>query len=164
MLLTLQQVKATIIQPVFIDLLPSRFDSPESEVLLLATGLQESGFATRMQIHGPARSFWQLEKGGGVFNVLASESTRKYAIGVCAHLKLLPNVDAVYNALPSNDMLGYAFARLDYYSNPHPLPALGDEKGAWDYYLATWRPGKPHSPAWPSYYHQALEAVLSWKK
>ncbi len=35
------------------------------------------------------------------------------------------------------------FARLLLWTDAKPLPAIGDEQGAWDYYLRNWRPGKP---------------------
>src|SRR5690606_35531315 len=51
-------------------LLPSRMDSDRATVMLLAIGLQESRFEHRRQIKGPARGFWQFERGGGVRGVM----------------------------------------------------------------------------------------------
>ncbi|MCV6902125.1 MAG: hypothetical protein NTT76_05400, partial [Achromobacter xylosoxidans] len=53
-------------------LLPAGMDTQAAHVMLLAIGLQESRFTHRQQIGGPARGFWQFEKGtrasrGGVW-------------------------------------------------------------------------------------------------
>jgi hypothetical protein len=63
-----------------------------------------------------------------------------------------------YDALERDDMLACAFARLLLYTDSRPLPAIGDADGAWDYYIANWRPGKPHRQTWDALYAQALEA------
>ena len=157
--MTLAFVRDKIIRTTFAEVLPGKFDSPEAEVMLLAIGQQESRFETRQQYGGPARSFWQMEKHGGVENVIESESTAAYARMACAHRRVRPTVDSVFAVLGDDDLLGCAFARLDLYANPHPLPALGSPNAAWDYYIATWRPGKPHPATWAANYARALAAV-----
>jgi hypothetical protein len=62
----LRRVLDDIITPTFWNLLPCRFASNEAIVMLLAIGLQESRFQHREQIGGPAVSFWQAEKSGGM--------------------------------------------------------------------------------------------------
>ena len=65
----------------------------------------------------------------------------------------------VWTALETNDVLAGVFARLLLWTDAKPLPAIGDEQGAWAYYLRNWRPGKPHPQTWPGFYRQAVEFV-----
>lgn len=133
-----------------------RFDSPEARVMLCAIGLQESRFRHRRQVGGPARGFWQFERGGGVAGVLNHASSRGPTAAVLA-LRGVKPADA-YATLETDDMLACAFARLLLYTDPRPLPAIGDVDGAWDYYIANWRPGKPHRGTWDALYAQAQRA------
>lgn len=136
-----------------------RYDSPQAQVMLYAIGLQESRFAHRTQIGGPARGFWQFERGGGVIGVLNHRASREAARAVCA-LRGIPASDrAVYGQLEHDDMLACAFARLLLWTDPQALPAVGDADGAWDLYLRVWRPGKPHPSTWQSCYRAALGAM-----
>lgn len=132
----------------------SRFDSPEARVMLYAIGLQESRFQHRRQVGGPARGFWQFERGGGVAGVLNHPASRGPAAAVLT-LRGVP-ASGAYAALEHDDMLACAFARLLLYTDPRPLPATAD--AAWDYYLDNWRPGKPHRQTWDALYAQAREA------
>jgi hypothetical protein len=134
-------------------LLPAAMDTHAARVMLLAIGLQESGFAHRQQIGGPARGFWQFERGGGVTGVLTHRATHVLAAHVCDRLGVDPTPTAVYAALPINDLLACAFARLLLYTDPHPLPT--NAAGGWDCYARTWRPGKPHRKAWDINYQHA---------
>lgn len=140
-------------------LLPSVMDTQRSRLMLLAIGLQESRFEHRRQIGGPARGFWQFEKGGGVVGVLTHPSTRKYAIEVCQERDIEPTAATVYPALERDDLLACAFARLLLYSDPKAIPAPGYPAAAWDYYIRNWRPGKPHRQTWDALYKQAVGAV-----
>jgi hypothetical protein len=152
-------VRDKIIRQTFIEVLPSKFDTPEAETELLAIGLQESGFQSRVQYGGgPARSFWQMERGGGIRGVLTCADTKTYAQMVCAHRGIPPTCDAVYARMLDDDLLGCAFARLLLYSDPAPLPAIGDVSGSWNYYKNNWRPGKPRPADWPANYAQAIAA------
>lgn len=157
----LDKVYREAILPAY-EILPERMASPEATVLLLAIGLQESGLVHQRQIGGPATGLWQFERGGGVRGVLTHPSVYMHARLVCEArgiptLPLNPLVDAVHEALAGeDDVLDAAFARLLLWTDPRPLPALGDEIGAWDYYVRNWRPGKPHISRWPSCYNRAL--------
>ncbi|MGP3789407.1 hypothetical protein [Pseudomonas sp. B392_1p] len=141
-------------------LLPAKMTSPEAEVLLLAIGLQESRLTHRRQIGGPARGLWQFERNGGVRGVLEHKATRGYAVSVCKMRGVEPLADAVYAALEHDDVLAAAFARLLLWTDPKALPAAGEIGAAWDYYLRTWRPGKPHRHTWDGLYAQVMDAVL----
>lgn len=145
--------------PAAFALLPPRMDSPDARVLLLAIGLQESKFAHRVQVRGPARGFWQFEQGGGVAGVFAHPRTGVYAGAVCQALAEAPTVPDAYAALAHNDVLACALARLLLWTLPGPLPAVTDAEGAWTQYLAAWRPGKPHPATWAAHHLGAQAAV-----
>lgn len=150
----------SIIRPAYAKVLPGMFASDEATVMLLAIGLQESRFMYRQQVGGPARGFWQFERGGGTRGVLEHEASRPYARAICV-LRGVPYVAAdVYDRLEHDDLLACAFARLLLYTDPRPLPMLGDAAAAWDYYIANWRPGKPHRSTWNDLYDLAMEAAL----
>lgn len=154
----LQRIQSDILDPMFSQLLP-HFDSPEARVMLLAIGLQETGFAARRQYgDGPARGFWQFER-GGVAGVLTNRTSADYAAGVCSLRNVAPGADSVWRKLEFDDILAAAFARLNLWDNPKSLPGLGRGAEAWSYYVNTWRPGRPHVRTWNGYYAQALEVV-----
>jgi len=156
--MTLSEIRERAIAPA-LALLPARMSSREAEVQMLAIGLQESRFQHRRQIGGPARGFWQFEQGGGVRGVLRHSASREHALAVCRVRNVIATESAVYAALENDDVLAAAFARLLLWTDPKALPALGDEQAAWDLYLRTWRPGKPHRHTWDALYAKALEAV-----
>ena len=140
-------------------LLPERMDSPEARVMLAAIGLQESRFTHRRQIRGPARGFWQFERGGGVFGVLNHRASKAHAVILCRARSVGTDSMEVYQTLEHDDVLAAGFARLLLWTDPHVLPNLGDVQGAWDLYMRTWRPGKPHRHTWDALYAQAVEFV-----
>lgn len=146
-------------------LLPAHMNSPPAEVMLLAIGLQESGFVHRRQINGPARSYWQAEQGGGmVHGVLRHPSTARYAIELCDARGIQPVDEKIYAAIEHDDVLAAGLARLLLWTDPEPLPVIGEVGNAWDLYLRTWRPGKPHRNRWDACYAHAMDAVGEWKK
>lgn len=152
-----------------LSLLPDRMTSDEAIVMLLAIGLQESRFQHRRQLvgnpprpTGPAKSFWQAEQGGGMVRGLLnyhSDYVRDLAIGLIRERGVSPDSRSVWDAIEHDDVLAAGLARLLLWTDPYRLPALGDAQGAWDLYLRTWRPGKPHRHTWNALYQQALEAV-----
>lgn len=140
-----------------LSLLLQRMDSRQARVQLLATGLQESRFTARRQHgNGPARGFWQFERGGGVVGVLTHAASKPHMLQLCERLSLAADAQTVWTALEYQDVLAAAAARLLYWTDPKPLPALGDAEGAWALYLRTWRPGKPHRATWDAFYNQAI--------
>jgi hypothetical protein len=144
-----------------------RVASDEAKVMILAIMLQESRLEHRRQLNdagketGPARGFAQFEQGGGVKGVMEHPYTIGAARGLCDRLCVTWDQADVYEAIAWHDVLAVGFARLLLYSDPNPLPELGDEQAAWDYYLKLWRPGQPHPETWPLLYAQALAAVAS---
>ena len=146
-----------IIDRTYREVLPGKFASAEATSLLLAIGYQESRFTHRQQIGGPARSFWQFERDGGIAGVLRHPVTSRHAQAVCVLLDVPANKASVYASMLTNDLLGCAFARLLLYSDPNPLPRIGEVTSSWDYYIRNWRPGKPHRSTWDSLYATAME-------
>ena len=147
-------------------LLPSAMDTPQARVMLLAIGLQESRFTHRFQVvagkpraKGPARGFWQFERGGGCVGVLRHAASRYWMFRVCEIRGCKPTADALWRAIELDDVLAAAAARLLLFTDPKRLPALGDEVGAWALYIRVWRPGKPHRKTWPALYQQAMRYV-----
>lgn len=155
----LRHVRDRIIAQTYREVLPGKFNTTDSTVMLLAIGLQESRFEHRQQIGGPARSFWQFERNGGVAGVLMHASTGKHAHAACVLRGIAPTKEAVYARMLEDDLLGCAFARLLLYSDPRPVPAAGDAAAGWEYYIRNWRPGKPHRGTWDDLYQQAMQAI-----
>ncbi len=134
--------------------------SKEAEVLLLTTALQESGLVHRLQVGGPARSYWQFEQGGGVRNVVSSSASALKLSAVCQDLNIPFSESVIFEAMAWNDQLAVVMARLNYWLNPLKLPDAQDVEGSWNYYVNTWHPGKPRKETWAGYHAQAYEAVL----
>ncbi len=132
-----------------------------ADVLVMTIAGQESRWTYRRQIGGPARSYWQFEKGGGVSGVLNHPSTTLKAKAICGPLDIESDMATVYEAMAWNDTLACAMARLLLWTDPAPLPAVGDKEGAWQYYLRTWRPGMPHPETWSGLYDQSLAAMAA---
>lgn len=155
----LRYVREKIIAQTYREVLPAKFDTHASTVMLLAIGLQESRFEHRQQVGGPARSFWQFERGGGVHGVLTHPASAKHAHAVCVLRGIAPTKEAVYARMLEDDLLGCAFARLLLWTDPRTMPAPGAVSASWDYYLRGWRPGKPHRHTWDVLYAQAMAAA-----
>ena len=156
--MTLTEIRKLAIAPA-LALLPARMSGAAGEVMLLAIGLQESRFAHRRQIGGPARGFWQFEQGGGVRGVLRHTAAAGHAQVLCEARNVAATESAVYAALEHDDVLAAGFARLLLWTDAAPLPALGESGGAWTLYARTWRPGKPHPETWEGLYSLALAEV-----
>ena len=158
--LMIKEIYETAIKPA-LALLPERMNSKEALVMLIAIGLQESRLIHRRQVGGPAKGLLQFERGGGVRGVLNHGSTSKLARSICVGMMGADDLQSVYDELEFSDTLAFVFGRLLLWTDPKALPKLGDSQGAWDLYLRTWRPGKPHRHTWDALYKQALEFVES---
>lgn len=150
--------------PAALGMLPERLDSPAARAMLIAIGLQESRFEHRRQIGGPARGFWQFELGGGVRGVrgliFRKTETKQMAREVLAIIGYRDaTAEERYAAIEHNDILACLFARILLWSHPKALPARGEHEYAWEYYIETWRPGKPHRETWDRFYAQAWEGL-----
>lgn len=131
--------------------------SASARVLVMAIAGQESRWAARMQIGGPAHSYWQFEKGGGVAGLF--RATPRQLGTVCAALDIVYDIDIVYEAMIYNDTLACAMARLLLWSDAAPLPDYWDKAAGWQYYLRCWRPGMPHVESWSGIHDQAMAAA-----
>lgn len=147
-------------------LLPTQMDSPEARVMLRAIGWQESRFTHRFQVvagepgaKGPARGFWQFERGGGCAGVLRHRASRYWMHHLCTVRWCQPSPDALWRQIELDDVLAAGAARLLLFTDAKRLPALGDEAGAWGLYERVWRPGKPHRDTWAQAYKQAQQAL-----
>lgn len=131
----------------------------KARVLLLAIAGQESAWCHRLQVGGPARSFWQFEKGGGVQGVLNHPASAANIKVICSDLFIPCDYSTVYEAMAWNDVLAACMARLLLYTDPQPLPDVGKVDEAWKYYGRNWRPGAPHPEMWPERYRVAMNLV-----
>lgn len=132
----------------------------KADYFLLAVAGQESAWSDRVQSGGPARGFWQCEQGGILRGVMSGQYS-SILERVC-DLYAVPNDEGtVFEALAWHDTLAYAVARLGLFMDPHKLPALNDEAGAWDVYLRVWQPGKPSRNRWGIVYAEAMAALTS---
>ena len=147
--------------PAAFALLPSAMYSREAAALLLAIGLQESGFTARRQAGGPARSFWQFEL-AGVRGVLQHSKSRAAILGALEQLGYRNfETPELLDALEHNDILAACFARGLLWTLPFSLPAPEAPSGGWQLYLEAWRPGKPRPAAWEGHYADAWQWVRS---
>lgn len=146
-------------------ILPEKLDSLAASVMVLATCLQESGFLHRVQLgNGPAHGFAQMElgkpgNGAGVTGICEHPSTRDMVRTLCQARDLDFSPIAIWNAIINDDVLALGMARLGYYTNARPFPAVGDKDGAYAYYIGTWHPGKPRPETWAANYQAALSAL-----
>lgn len=159
------------IMPVAYGLMPDRLGALESKAMLVAIGLQESRFAHRFQVlntpglKGPARGFWQFEKGGGVRGVrgwiFKNPQSKAYAEDALARLGYgNASEDERYTAIEHNDVLACLFARCLLFTLPQSLPKRDEPGRAWEQYLDAWRPGKPHVNTWNDCYELAWKVVM----
>lgn len=167
-MIILDTILRTAINPA-LQLLPAKMDSDAARVMLLAAGLQESRFQYRFQIvkgrpylKGPAKSYWQHERGGGVICVMTNAATRELAQGLCVARGVEFNSHAIHAAIEIDDVLAAAWSRLLLWADPKPLPGVdADHETAWQCYLRCWNPGKPHRHTWDAFHAQARAQVMS---
>lgn len=146
------------IVPAALSLLPPTMDSPAARAMLIAIGLQESKFLHRSQIGGPARSFWQFERGGGIVGVMIHPRTRaplSVALRELRYADAAARSEALYSIIEHNDIAACVCARLLLWTLPGALPDRFSPSLAWETYLDGWRPGKPHRETWNNYFEEA---------
>lgn len=171
-MILLESITRTAIDPA-LALLPPQMDTPEARVMLLAIGLQESRFMHRFQkvagqplAKGPARGFWQFEKGsqasrGGVWGVVLHDASRYWLSHLCAKRGVRFDATDIWHAIEKDDVLAAGLARLLLFTDPKRLPAVTDVEGAWGLYAyRCWRPGKPHRASWDEFHKAARAQVM----
>lgn len=166
-MITLDAILHTAIGPAF-KLLPAKMDSDAARVMLLAIGLQESRFEFRFQKtsdpyrKGPARGFWQNERGGGVRGVMTSLATRQFAMDVCKAQGVPFDDTLVHARLEFDDVLAAAIARLILWADPRPLPGVdASDDETWGCYFRNWLPGHPRRETWDEFHAQASAQVIA---
>lgn len=159
-----------VVLPAAYRILPRMMNTPDATAMLLAIGLQESRFKHRVQLPrkpggkpGPARGFWQFEKGGGVKGVFTHPASRPYLLTALGELGYPDaTVDTVWPLLADDDVLAAVCARLLLWTDYRPLPRATDgPEAAWQCYLRNWRPGAPHRETWDAFYTEAWQRTLS---
>ena len=149
--------------------LPAKMATEQARVMVYAIGLQESKFLYRRQMverggklvpEGPAKGYWQFERGGGCKGVINHSASQFWMHDICKQRNVQFDAMSLWNAIENDDILAAAAARLLLFTDPWKLPALGDEQGAWDLYTRVWRPGKPHPETWAGYYGHAISHVI----
>lgn len=153
--------------PAAFALLPGQMDTPQARAQLVAIGFQESEFIARQQGgtkgregQGPAKSFWQFERAGGVAELIDSPVTRPYLAQVCIALGYLSLTPAsLHEAMEHNDTLACVMARLLLWKDPRTMPESTQPEKGWTIYLERWRPGKPHPDRWPANFERAWSVI-----
>lgn len=147
-----------------LDLLPPKMNSLEAICEMVAISGQEARFVHRVQLgNGPARGLWQFEEGaiglkGKSWGLLNHVASRDLTIGLAEHFGIAPTSRSIWKELESNDVLAAALARLLLWTDPRALPPVGgNEEKAWQYYIRTWNPGKPHRHTWGEFYDAAVK-------
>lgn len=142
-------------------ILPVGWASSRATALLLAIGLQESGFNRRRQQQGPARGFWQFEEAGvqGVLEHTATQLAIASALSALQYDHTLNGLE-ILPALEHNDVLAACFARALIFTSHATLPAAGLPSVGWAIYTETWRPGRPRRSTWNMHYADAWAYVL----
>ena len=136
----------------------------EAHVLVLAIAGQESDWTLRVQAgDGPAHSFWQFERGGGMCGVIAHPVTGAIIRTLCTAAAVAGDEQAVWDVMarPDGDALAVCMARLLLFTDAAPLPPSADAAATWAYYQRNWRPGKPRPQAWPARIQAADQAVAA---
>src|SRR5271166_7020353 len=133
-----------------------------AHVLQLAIAGQESDWSARVQSgNGPAHSFWQFERGGGVRGVINHPSSGPIIRTICAAIGVACEEQAVWDIMgqEAGDNLSVCMARLSLFTDPAPIPPPDDEDATWQYYLRNWRPGQPIQQRWSARIQAANLAV-----
>ena len=133
-----------------------------AHVLLLAIAGQESDWTARVQSgNGPAHSFWQFERAGGVRGVIHHPVTGPIIKTICTADGVACEEHAAWEKMgkADGDNLSVCMARLLLFTDQAAIPPPDDEDATWNYYERNWRPGKPHRQGWPARIQAADRAV-----
>ena len=164
--MTPTQFHSTIMIPAeawFVAVVPEVRMNDAARVGICAIAGQESGWQKRVQDDdGPAHSFWQFERNGGVAGLMSNRKTGPFVKRMAASLGIKYNPMSVWAAMatPNGDGMSFGMARLLLWSDPDPLPAPSDDDAWWGYYARNWRPGDPRPDAWPANIAAARGVIL----
>lgn len=155
-------------------LLPGQMNSREARAMMLAIGFHESAFQARVQGgsvrnghvvrgDGPARGFFQFERGGGTAEILTSPDTKDIAIPICRMFLYEPTPAVVHPVLADNDVLAAVFCRLLLWRDTRPMPSPIESEKGYDIYRRNWRPNPDaaarHANAWTENFARAWAIV-----
>jgi hypothetical protein len=134
--------------------------TPEGAVLLLAIAGVESDWMARTQTGAPqlGRSYFMFEQ-NGVIALATNKVSEPLLTKLCAAIDVPMVLPTIHEAIAWCDPLACGMARLLVRTLAPPLPALGDEQGAYDQYIEGWRPGKPDRDRWSARYATALGII-----
>lgn len=152
----------TYTAPAAYAILPASLRSPAATAMVLAVGLQESQFFRRRQMGGgPARGFWQFER-GGLKGVMEHPKSQPMVLSVLSTLRCASSLDGCFDALEFNDTLAFALARLLLYTIPHSLPESNQANEGWSQYSGKqgWNPGDPKRATWDGHFSRAWDLVI----
>jgi hypothetical protein len=144
-----------------LELLPPAMNTRAARAMLLSIGLQESRFMHRSQVGGPARGFWQFER-GGLYGVMTHSATRAPLTIAMQRLRygnIVGQLEPMHLAITHNDILACVVARLLLWTVPGVLPSPQEPLKGWQQYLDGWRPGKPHPETWDAFFTEAWSRV-----
>ena len=149
----------SLILPPALSLLGPRYDTPAARAMMIAIAIQESRLQARVQVGGPARSYWQFEL-GGITGIVTHKASRDALKAVCDALNYEFTAAAIFTAIKDNDILAAACARLLLFTSPKALPDKSDIMGAWRLYSEElWKPGTPRFSTWAANWAKAWEVV-----
>jgi len=110
--------------------LGSSFTTKEAVMLVLATGLVESGYKYLQQLNeGPARGFWQVEPDTAIDNCVNYIAYRPGLLNICSKVTKIPTLYWASESkewgdiLESNIAAGIVHCRMKYRRSPEPLPS-----------------------------------------
>ena len=135
------------------------FDTASAGMLILGTGLAESGLRHLRQLNGgPARGPLQIEPLTAwdmVERVIAAEPALMHGVETFA----APFIDRddLADQLHWNLALGVVIARAKYWSDPHRLPGPDDFEGLANYWKRVYNTSAGTGRA--SYFHHVLRAA-----
>jgi hypothetical protein len=151
--MTLDQITKVGIDPA-LALLPG-MDALQARVMLLPSACKKvasaslSSRAEQARREGPARGFFGSLVGtaasrGGVWGVFLHEASNGLIKKIASQRGVAMSPTNIWQAVETDDVLAAVVARLLLWTDPKALPELGEAEAAWQLYLRTWRPGKPH--------------------
>ncbi|MFC5694160.1 hypothetical protein ACFPU0_01140 [Pseudomonas sp. GCM10022186] len=155
----LVEIRRTVLEPA-LAMLPPALGGARAEVMLLAIGLQESGFHDRRPVSGPERGYWRVDPDDDSLGaVLRHPATAAMAVEVCDRQQVPPIEERVFAALEHDDLLSAVFVRLRLHIEGERLPPVGEVGDAWNLYCRAWRPQEPDRRHWGRSYAQAMDAL-----
>lgn len=165
-MLTQYQFLRTEVQPA-LQAMPGFVHGRAAECMLLAIPAQESNFASLYQIGQSGQPLLSLARGlyqfevTGVRGVLTHPSCAWLLPMLSAGGFAPTNAAEIHRALPASTRLQVWIARANlwWHTAPLPAPTFEQEEAAWQYYLYTWRPGKPHRSRWGKCWQGAVQAM-----